>query len=566
MPPKRRHLLSSLLVLVPLLLALDADALVLGEIRSSSRLGELLHAEIDVQEEAADRFDASCVKLYRPAQASADLPWITEGRLSFRHENGSGKLYISSDQPLRDPVVQIGIRSSCAGGRVWRDYTFLVSPDLPAPQAAPLAPVAAFARPATVVSTTKNLRSSSSASSTPETAASPAAGGATLRLSTSDSAHPARRIPDGAMFFDSILPLRMSSELRSTGPASEFARDLLRLEYRMLAKLYEQAGDQLAVAERLRQLEGSAGELMAASLRLGAAGGSAPATAPSPDAAVHVSNNPGVVAATPASVLLVATIEPALARAIPKAGPQAPTLEPGAPDHQLLYVGLAAALLFFLIIVIRRRRVDALAEQFLPMHAPTIIVEPPEFSQPPGRTLAMQVEDAAATSLPSLQQPPVAQDLPPPPESLGVDPVMELAEIMLSFGRVNGAAQTLQEFIEANPKAALQPWIRLLEIYRDSGMRADFEALATNLNQNFNVEVVHWDNALPGERVEMSLELLPHIRDQIDALWGKPECYDYLQQLLRDNRDGQRTGFSLPVVKEILLLIDLMVAEMAATK
>lgn len=143
---------------------------------------------------------------------------------------------------------------------------------------------------------------------------------------------------------------------------------------------------------------------------------------------------------------------------------------------------------------------------------------------------------------------------------------MELAEIMLSFGRVNGAAQTLQEFIEANPKAALQPWMRLLDIYRDSGMRAEFEALATNLNQNFNVEVVHWDKAAPGERLEMSLELLPHIRDQIDALWGKPECFDYLQQLLRDNRNGERTGFSLPVVKEILLLIDLMVAEKAATK
>jgi hypothetical protein len=160
----------------------------------------------------------------------------------------------------------------------------------------------------------------------------------------------------------------------------------------------------------------------------------------------------------------------------------------------------------------------------------------------------------------------ISRAIPAPPENIEVTPVMELAEIMLSFGRVNGAAQTLQEFIEANPKAALQPWMRLLDIYRDSGMRAEFDALATNLNQNFNVEIVHWDKAAPGERVEMSLELLPHIRDQIDALWGKPECFDYLQQLLRDNRNGERTGFSLPVVKEILLLIDLMVAEKAATK
>ena len=162
--------------------------------------------------------------------------------------------------------------------------------------------------------------------------------------------------------------------------------------------------------------------------------------------------------------------------------------------------------------------------------------------------------------------PPVAQDVPPPPEKLEVTPVMELAEIMLSFGRVHGAAQTLQEYIEANPKEALQPWIRLLEIYRENGMRAEFETLAANLNQNFNVEIVHWDKAAQGERVEMTLELLPHIRDQIDALWGRPECVDYLQKLLRDNRDGQRSGFALPVVKEILVLIDLMVAEKAAAK
>jgi hypothetical protein len=138
---------------------------------------------------------------------------------------------------------------------------------------------------------------------------------------------------------------------------------------------------------------------------------------------------------------------------------------------------------------------------------------------------------------------------------------------MLTYGRVNGAAQTLQEFIETNPKAALQPWMRLLEIYRDNGMRADFESLATNLNRNFNVEIVCWDDAAaPGEPLEQSLKLLPHIREQIDALWGKPECFEYLQQLLRDNRDGQRAGFTLPVVKEILLLIDQMVAEKAAAK
>ena len=55
-----------------------------------------------------------------------------------------------------------------------------------------------------------------------------------------------------------------------------------------------------------------------------------------------------------------------------------------------------------------------------------------------------------------------------------------------------------------------------------------------------------------------------HVCDRIVALWGRPECSDYLRQLLRDNRAGERGGFTLPVVQEILLLIDLMADREAA--
>jgi pilus assembly protein FimV len=64
----------------------------------------------------------------------------------------------------------------------------------------------------------------------------------------------------------------------------------------------------------------------------------------------------------------------------------------------------------------------------------------------------------------------------------------------------------------------------------------------------------------------MTLEEIPRIRDQIISLWGKPGCADYLEKLLRDNRDGQRRGFSLPVVEEVLFLIDLAAAREAARK
>jgi len=153
-------------------------------------------------------------------------------------------------------------------------------------------------------------------------------------------------------------------------------------------------------------------------------------------------------------------------------------------------------------------------------------------------------------------------------EHFEVNPVMELAEIMLSFGRVKGAAQALQEYIDQNPQEALQPWIRLMDVYRMAGMRAEFESVARNLNLQFNVEVQTWDEARGadgepsgGERPmaprPQSLEDLPRLVNTIVDLWSTGDVVGYLYQLLRDNRGGQRTGFALPVVEDVLFLIEL---------
>ncbi|MDP3440361.1 MAG: hypothetical protein Q8R95_12240, partial [Azonexus sp.] len=150
-----------------------------------------------------------------------------------------------------------------------------------------------------------------------------------------------------------------------------------------------------------------------------------------------------------------------------------------------------------------------------------------------------------------------------------------LADIMLSFGRVKGAAQALQEYIDNSPQEALQPWIRLMDVYRMAGMKAEFETVATNLNRNFNVEIQKWDLAsspvgehvldLVLEDVELapvapraeSIEEMPRIVSMVCELWPTGDVVGYLYQLLRDNRGGQRLGFALSVVEEILFLVEL---------
>lgn len=155
----------------------------------------------------------------------------------------------------------------------------------------------------------------------------------------------------------------------------------------------------------------------------------------------------------------------------------------------------------------------------------------------------------------------------PAPVDQEPNPVLELAEIMLSFGRVKGAAQALQEFIDTNPERALQPWIRLLDVYRQADMKADFEDVASRLNRHFNVEIQHWHPEVVTGMAEQegygpmakarSLEEMPHIRQRLLELWSSPESLSYLEQLQRDNRGGQRSGFTLSVIEEILFLATL---------
>ena len=131
---------------------------------------------------------------------------------------------------------------------------------------------------------------------------------------------------------------------------------------------------------------------------------------------------------------------------------------------------------------------------------------------------------------------------------------VELADIMMSFGRLHGAAETLSEFIQSNPKQAVTPWLKLLEVYRAAGLRAEFDAMAKEFNKTFNVITVTWDNYDDLRMNAVSVEHMPHIIAYIEQNWRTRECQVYLQRLLRDNRAGTRMGFPFSVIDDLLML------------
>ncbi len=381
---------------------------------------------------------------------------------------------------------------------------------------------------------------------------------------------------------DGGLHLRSSDQLTATAGASDRRREILLLEWRTLQMRNDRHHDQQALSDKIGWLEADVAELKRAAERLQL---EASALAPLPAKGAPVVVAAGDVTASgaaPGSAVDAALPGGSPAKTGTRAAVAAATVDPG---EWATYAGLLAAALLLSLLLFRHR---APKRDPLPSVLP---VTPSGFgdrSPLPRATDPRGNEDVATvppvmTADPDGSGPPSVQParaaalrVVVEPETSAAETAIDLAEIMLTFGRVGGAAKTLQEYLAANPKEAVRPWIRLLQIYQDNGMREEFEAMAQKLNRNFNVEIIRWQAAageaatgdvaatvlpLPAdEPPALTLEDLPHIRDRIVFFWGGAECLPYLEQLLRDNRDGQRTGFTLPVVEELLFLIELTTA------
>lgn len=146
-----------------------------------------------------------------------------------------------------------------------------------------------------------------------------------------------------------------------------------------------------------------------------------------------------------------------------------------------------------------------------------------------------------------------------PPET-GLEPTLQLAEIMLSMGLEQGAAQALVEYTEANPRHALYHWLKLLGIYRKRGLNREFAETAEQLRKNFNIQAEFSVGTDTGEAP--TLEKFSRVAEHVQTIWARPqECIDYLRHLLEDNRDGARAGFPQAVAEEIILLIEILKEE-----
>lgn len=575
--------------------AIPALSATLGEVSALSAIGEPFRAEIRVLGgRIADA--ANCLRVTGPGANAQGLPWLAKGRITGAGDGPSARIVVTSPGIVHEPVLGLAIENTC-GPRLRRSFTLLMPYPVAVPTAtappAPMAP-ARISRPGPAATTASGARTWTTAPgesldslaralypddgaargrferataqanptlfpneasrSRPLPAGTPLVVPDLRRLAAPESGARRKTAASTAPAVEKRSPPSARATARTAPPANASREDRLVVadesrpvstprEAGTLAREQEVAAavDRSIVAEmelnaRIRELQETQARLEARIRSLGVA----PAAAAGADASSAVA-----IAASQAA-------------AVPPAMP-APEPEPRPGDRYLIAGLLLAALA--LAFVLRRRRPE-------PKRA--ALREPRARNAPlPAHTTVMRGLPRGAANAPATRGGPGLLDWDQgfkqePAHSLSFDAgseefeehksAIELAEIMMSFGRLHGAAETLAEFIRGNPRQSLSPWLKLLEVYRTAGLRAEFNALAREFNRTFNVQTVDWENYDEMRRAQASVEQMPYIVENLVKLWRTPDCQIYVEKLLRDNRNGTRIGFPFGVVDQLLTL------------
>jgi pilus assembly protein FimV len=122
------------------LVAATANAAGLGKLTVLSALGQPLRAEIELTSVSADEASALVAKLASTdAFRSANIdfnPALSSLRFEIEQRNGRQVIRVSSSQAINEPFVDMLLELTWNGGRMVREYTFLLDPpDIRATQA-----------------------------------------------------------------------------------------------------------------------------------------------------------------------------------------------------------------------------------------------------------------------------------------------------------------------------------------------------------------------------------------------------------------------------------------------
>lgn len=567
----------TLTVIASTLLTVNVHAAGFGEIILHSRIGEVLQAEVPL---IGDRegLETACFSL--APKGDGDLPVITGARIKLVRQGDTPRLVITGNRPIAEPLFVLALRANC-GVELSRDYVLMPQP--PISLAIGGVP-SATARPESALPPRRPIPGRPWSASEGDTLASlaetmaPGKPGKQRRLIAAlQRANPEIALDQPLAEGTKVRIPAPRKALPPTQPAAQRpapANIVTTGESPALVPppaLLPAAGDRVVLGappadikpeDRAAPPRGGMADVEQRILKM--------------ETTIGILNdqvtklNEALALATE-SLVLQQKLQTAqagnLAAAV--ATPAAPT--PPRQDSSNSWLELLLSALvgggvaaFTAHRLARRRQEQTLTElsnglgvQPAPL-APAAV--PPPFAAPraepplaPTPAQAETASNAAAT--------PNSVDLDlgePAPGDVSVDEgdsALHLAEIMLSYGRLKGAVDVLANHIEQNTPDRIEPWLTLLNLYRRGNLREEFEALLKRMRQRFNFQIPGWEQTRTPVSGLLSIEDYDHITRNLIDKWGTQMAMDYLADLIQDNRHGQRSGFPLEVIEEILLLM-----------
>ena len=579
-----RNKLTSIVALTAALAPALGNAIGFGEITLQSRIGEALMAEVPILLSSEEIPVTACFSL-APIRSS-DLPVITTAKTRLVRRGQNHVLQVFGTRPVSDPVFTIALQAGC-GYDVVRDYVLMPdAPFMPA-ETSPVPSPIATGKPAKFTEwharegeTLEDIADAQTPASlaerqrliaalkraNPDLAPDSMLGeGTVVRIPTRKQASAEKKEKSTRTSTQAVAregapqkPAAPRSKPRPDNPAPTKAADQLLVgaapeEIRPREKGNAALQSLAETEQRLLRLETTLHLLTQEVEKMDQALDLA-------TKAIEIQNKLQMAQTLPASQAAVAVTTNAPAQ-------PAETSSTANWLELLLSAAVGAAISIGLAQYLgRRHRYPGEEETPLAFashrsqahpakQATPDVLEIDEFAAPPSPPRSAQ-----QTPAPSREESFEPTATPEPVEMQAEDEhsVLALAEIMLSFGRVRGAAETLAEHIDQHMPQSIQPWSMLLDLYRRGGMRQEFEALAEKMRSRFNASIPAWnDSGTPISGLK-SLEDYPHVIQKAGARWGTQACLDYLLSLVHDTRAGQRNGFPLEVVEEIALLMAIL--------
>ncbi len=176
-----------------------------------------------------------------------------------------------------------------------------------------------------------------------------------------------------------------------------------------------------------------------------------------------------------------------------------------------------------------------------------------EATQPLPQEPAQPYPYDAAMMRTEVLSPGTAVDEATPARDVSIEELIDLeqqAEFFVVLGQDDAAADLLLEHVRHTGGSSPLPYLKLLEIYRRRGERAEYERTRTRFNQRFNAYAPEWDADLQAGR---SLESYPGVLPRLQQVWARPlDAMAELEALLFRKSRGDL--FELPAYRDVLLL------------